>query len=106
MAVHELTTNAVKYGALSVPEGKVSVTWSVKEGEEGNRLTLRWVEEHGPPVEAPEHRGFGMMLIERGLKQDMRAEVKMEFAQEGVRATLVAPLSAQTADQAQSPVGS
>ena len=83
---------------------KVSVTWSVEEGEEGNRLTLKWVEEGGPPVEAPEHRGFGMMLIERGLKQDMRAEVTMEFAREGVRATLVAPLSTNVTDHSSPPI--
>ena len=106
MAVHELTTNAVKYGALSVLEGQVSVTWSVEEGEEGNRLTLKWVEEGGPPVEAPEHRGFGMMLIERGLKQDMRAEVTMEFAREGVRATLVAPVSIDMTDRSHAQLGS
>lgn len=107
MAIHELTTNAVKYGALSVPEGKVSVIWSVENNEEGgNRLTLEWVEQDGPPVEAPEHRGFGTMLIERGLKQDMRAEVTMDFAREGVRAKLTAPLITQTDDQALPKAGS
>ena len=92
MAIHELTTNAVKYGALSMPEGKISVTWQVEKSVDGNRLVLQWVEQGGPPVGVPDHRGFGMMLIERGLKQDMRADVKMEFVPEGVRATLSAPL--------------
>ena len=82
------------------------MTWSVEANEEGNRLTLEWVEEGGPPVEAPEHRGFGMMLIERGLKQDMRAEVTVQFVREGVRATLIAPLSNQMADQTHTQFGS
>jgi len=94
MAVHELTTNAVKYGALSILEGNVKVTWRIEQDSNGDQLVLDWIERDGPPVTAPTHRGFGMTLIERGLKQDMAALVHVDFAVEGVRATLKAPLSA------------
>ena len=94
MAIHELTTNAVKYGALSVPEGDVGVTWRVERRLEEQVLVLDWIERNGPPVAAPDSRGFGMMLIERGLRQDMSAEVEVEFSPAGVRARLRAPLEA------------
>ena len=92
MAVHELTTNAVKYGALSVAEGNVHVTWRTEDVGKSGKLTLDWIETDGPPVVAPERRGFGTTLIERGLKQDMKATVELEFAVEGVRARVSAPL--------------
>lgn len=62
---HELATNAAKYWALSSPEGKISVRWSRSEGE----LKLEWRESEGPPVEAPNHRGFGTRLFLRALDQ-------------------------------------
>ena len=99
MAIHELTTNAVKYGALSVAEGSVSVTWRVEQQADDKELTLEWVESGGPVVAPPTHRGFGTKLIERGLRQDMSAVVTVEFAPAGLRARLRAPLRmGQTAD--------
>jgi two-component system CheB/CheR fusion protein len=92
MAIHELTTNAVKYGALSVPGGLVSVTWQLEQNADGRVLTMDWAESGGPPVSAPERRGFGMTLIERGLRQDMSADVEVDFAAAGVTARLRAPL--------------
>ncbi len=92
MAVHELTTNAVKYGALSAPEGVVNVTWRVEQQRDGHALVLDWSEKGGPQVVPPAHRGFGMTLIERGLKQDMAAEVAIEFAAQGLQVRLQAPL--------------
>jgi two-component sensor histidine kinase len=82
MALHELTTNAVKHGALSVP---------------AETLVLDWVESNGPEVTPPTHRGFGMTLIERGLEQDMSAQVEIDFAVTGVHATVRAPLAPQAA---------
>ncbi len=96
MAIHELTTNAIKYGALSVPGGQVSVTWDVEQTVENRMLTLNWEESGGPTVSPPERHGFGMTLIERGLRQDMSAEVQVEFAVGGVRARLRAPLISGT----------
>jgi two-component system CheB/CheR fusion protein len=97
MALHELTTNAVKYGALSVPEGNLQVSWSVTSGETADLLVLDWLESNGPRVTPPAHHGFGMMLIERGLSQDMSAQVEIDFAVTGVHATLRAPLPPQAA---------
>jgi two-component system, chemotaxis family, CheB/CheR fusion protein len=97
MAIHELTTNAVKYGALSVPEGTVTVTWRREQDSNGNQqLAVDWIESGGPPVTPPAHRGFGMMLIERGLRQDIAAEVEVDFAVGGVRASVRAPLRTGT----------
>jgi len=93
MAVHELTTNGVKYGALSVPEGCVDVSWTIEKIAELNWLVLKWVERNGPPVTPPEHRGFGMTLIERGFAHDVGGEATVEFTPKGVIATLRAPLS-------------
>jgi two-component system CheB/CheR fusion protein len=94
MAIHELTTNAVKHGALSVAEGVVRIAWHVERPPDGEILVLNWNEANGPTVSLPTHKGFGMTLIERGLKQDMSAEVAIDFHREGVRATVRAPLLA------------
>lgn len=91
MAIHELTTNAVKYGALSVPEGNVAVTWHLVPVSDGEELVLRWTESEGPAVVPPSRRGFGTVLIERGLRQDMAADVQIRFASRGVEATVRAP---------------
>jgi len=105
MVVHELTTNAVKYGALSVPEGNVAITWTVEkaDGEKavgekaavGDRLVFQWVERNGPAVTTPDHRGFGMTLIERGFAYDVGGDADVAFASEGVVATLRAPFPAK-----------
>ncbi len=100
MGVHELTTNAVRYGALSILEGNVNVTWRIEQDPDGDQLVVDWIEKDGPPVVVPTHRGFGMTLIERGLKQDMAALVQVKFAVEGVRATLKAPMRAVEAIEA------
>ena len=92
MAAHELTTNAVKYGALSVPEGNVEVSWGVEAARSREWLVLNWVEMNGPTVMLPERRGFGMTLIERVFAHDVGGEVSVDFAPRGVVATLRAPL--------------
>jgi two-component sensor histidine kinase len=92
LAVHELATNAVKYGALSVPEGNVTVSWALEENGSGEQLILHWVEQNGPPVTAPNVRGFGSILIERALAHDMSAQAKIDFLPDGVRATVQAPI--------------
>jgi len=85
LAVHELGTNAVKYGALSCPEGRVRIDWSV---DGGKHAVLRWREEHGPPVHEPTRRGFGARLLERGLTADLGGKPELVFAPEGVVARL------------------
>ncbi len=80
--VNELTTNAVKYGALSDPEGEVDVSWSIDPCPEGRRLTFVWTERNGPPVVAPERRGFGSRIIEAGMP---RSKATLSFHPDGVR---------------------
>ncbi len=88
MAVHELATNAAKYGALSVPEGRVDVKWDAAD----DRLSLVWRERDGPPVVVPTRRGFGSRMIERGLAAELGGTVSIAFAPEGVVCTVEAPL--------------
>jgi len=88
MAVHELATNALKYGGLSVREGSVSVRWTIGEG----RLRLEWREDGGPAVETPKHRGFGTRMIERALAAELGGDVRIDFRPEGVVCTIDAPL--------------
>lgn len=87
MALHELGTNAVKYGALSAPEGRVEISWEVS----GENLHLDWRETGGPPVTMPEQRGFGVKMIERALASDLGGRVKVDFASNGVYCAIVAP---------------
>lgn len=91
MALHELGTNAAKYGALSVDGGRVSLTWSIEGGAE-RRLHLRWAESGGPPVVEPARRGFGSMMIERALSSELQGHVDLEFAPDGLVCTIDAPL--------------
>ncbi|WP_457091813.1 sensor histidine kinase [Microvirga sp. P5_D2] len=93
MALHELATNAVKYGALSNASGTVDLTWEVDVGSTPPRLKLRWQEHGGPPVEAPSRRGFGTRLIERSLAQDLGGEARIEFARTGVICTVDTPIA-------------
>ena len=105
MAIHELATNAVKYGALSVPEGNVAVTWGVEPTDAGDQLVLEWVERDGPAVIAPTARGFGSTLIERALNHDMSAQAKIEFLPDGVRAHVRAPMRNRPNDTSTSSSG-
>lgn len=81
LAFHELTTNAVKYGALSVPSGRIDLRWA----RNGDRFLLQWMESGGPPVASPARRGFGSRLLERSLALDLEGRVRLEFPPEGVR---------------------
>ena len=90
MALHELGTNALKYGALSVEQGSVAVRWSTG----GGRFRLRWEERGGPPVAPPGHRGFGSRMIARGLAAELRGEARIDWRPEGVVCIIDAPLVA------------
>jgi two-component sensor histidine kinase len=92
MALHELATNAAKYGALTSAEGHVDVVWKVEEENGNRRFVLKWVESGGPSVVKPTRRGFGSRLIERALASELQGEVSLEYAPAGVRCTIVAPL--------------
>ena len=84
MAMHELATNAVKYGALSVGSGRVVVRWHIEEAAGGKQLLIEWREQGGPPVTPPERRGFGSVLVERGLAAELRGTAEISFQPEGV----------------------
>ena len=90
MAVHELATNAVKYGALSVETGHVEVSWSVADG----RFRWTWRERGGPRVTAPKHSGFGSRMIERALALQLSGTVAIDYQPGGVVCTIDAPLEA------------
>jgi two-component sensor histidine kinase/FixJ family two-component response regulator len=94
MALHELATNAVKYGALSNEKGRVSISWRTLKEPDGRRLRLEWAEKDGPPVVPPRRKGFGSRLIERGLAQELGGEVKIEYEPQGVWCEINANLDA------------
>lgn len=80
MALHELATNSLKYGALSVDDGRVDIQWDTADG----RFFIEWRETGGPPVAPPAHRGFGTQLIEDIPRRALNAELVHEFAPEGI----------------------
>lgn len=96
MAVHELATNAAKYGALSTEKGQVRVSWSVANSADPARLRLKWMETGGPSVKPPEHQGFGSQLIENIVRYELQADVQREFRAGGVRCTIEFPLTEKT----------
>jgi len=89
MALHELGTNAAKYGALSLPEGRVTINW--RQSDEG-RFNFLWQESNGPAVCPPERQGFGLRMIERALTTDLQGNVTVEFAADGIICRIVAAL--------------
>lgn len=98
MALHELATNAAKYGSLSRDDGQVNVSWSVEKSAEHHRLNLRWEESGGPEVAPPTRRGFGSRLVERALAADLDGHVQLQFPRTGVICTISAPLKAAGGD--------
>ncbi|BAR47245.1 MULTISPECIES: GAF domain-containing protein [Methylobacterium] len=92
LMLHEMTTNAVKYGALSVPDGRVEMSWSIREGDGGPLLRLAWRERGGPPVRLPARKGFGTRLIERGLTGQVGGVLSLDYPPEGVACIVEAPL--------------
>ena len=93
LAVNELATNAVKYGALSKPEGRVDIAWSLESANDaaGQGLVWRWLERGGPQVTEPTRRGFGSFLIERVFSAEFGGSVKVEMLPEGLVCLLMAP---------------
>lgn len=94
LALHELATNAIKYGALSSKTGSVKIAWELvdQDDEAEQMLEMNWREEGGPQVASPENSGFGTRLIGRGVGRDLGADAELEFRPEGVRAKLRSPL--------------
>lgn len=92
MIVHELSTNAFKYGALSNDTGEVAVSWEVKPEADFDALTFTWRESGGPPVEEPAQRGFGSKLIQSGISSRRGTQVDLRFEPEGLVCVLHASL--------------
>ena len=93
MAIHELASNAAKYGSLSEPKGRLVIAWTVTGGSE-RRLRLSWRESGGPRVAGPPaQRGFGTTLIERSMSYEWHAEVERSFAESGVVCTIDLPFT-------------
>lgn len=88
MAIHELATNAVKYGALSTPAGRIRIDWHKNDQGGKTTVSLCWQESGGPPVTPPERTGFGSTLIEQGFAAQLNGKAELDFASDGVKCTL------------------
>jgi two-component system CheB/CheR fusion protein len=91
MALHELATNAAKYGALSAENGRLAISARFEPGD-AQRLCIRWTEQGGPAVESSAPRGFGVRLIEEAIAYEFEGRVKLEFPRDGVRCSIEIPL--------------
>jgi two-component sensor histidine kinase len=87
LALHELATNAGKYGALSTDRGRVDVCWA----SNGDTLTVSWTEREGPPVSAPQRRGFGTIVMEAMTARSVDGTVDLDYAPSGVTWRLTCP---------------
>jgi PAS domain S-box-containing protein len=98
LALHELTTNAVKYGALAQPTGKLEVTWELKAKKRSAEIALEWRESgvSMPAVGSPKRRGYGSELIERALPYQLSAKTQLEFGPDGVRCAILVPISTES----------
>jgi two-component sensor histidine kinase len=93
MSFHELATNATKYGALSVPSGRIRVEWERISDDRSEAVLLTWAESGGPILRPPLRRGFGSILIEHALASEFAGQVQIAFPPQGVICTMRLPLS-------------
>ena len=93
LALHELAVNAAKYGALSVPVGRVVITWNRLENVDGSAVELDWREKLGPKVKARRRKGFGSMVIERNLARALDAKIDLDFNPDGLHCHITIPAS-------------
>lgn len=98
LVFHELATNAIKYGALSVPSGSVEIAWEIDTGQ--HRLRWHWTETCGPPVKMPSRRGMGSRVIEKGLMHEFGGEARIVFDPSGVQCSIDMPLPGHWAAEA------
>ena len=90
LALHELASNAAKYGALSAPTGRVCIQWTIA-GPNNDGIEIVWSEQGGPPVGVPQKHGFGSLVIERNLPRSLESEVELRFLAEGARCRIKIP---------------
>jgi two-component sensor histidine kinase len=95
MAIHELSANATKHGALSTPAGRLVVKWDIIQENGARKLSLEWSESGGPPTQEPARQGFGSTLLQRVLSVQCNAAVEFEIGKAGLRFRMVAPLIEQ-----------
>ncbi len=107
MVFHELTTNAAKYGALSVPSGRIEIRWQAVSGDDAGRPLLRidWIEQGGPAVTEPQRRGFGSKLIAGSIAVEHGGGARLAFEPTGLRCEIIIPLEAATVDFDREPPG-
>ena len=100
LAIHELATNAIKYGALSAPTGKVRISWML-DGNAGasSQLSLNWIEQGGPPATPPSRKGFGHVVIVDMIERSLNGKVAVEFAVEGLKWSVSMPATNLVSDQ-------
>lgn len=101
MILHELATNAAKYGALSSDTGAIDIKWATVDGETGRMLQTVWQESGGPEVRPPHRRGFGSRLIERGIAAELKGNAVVAYEPGGLRCTISIPLAATPAVEVQ-----
>jgi two-component sensor histidine kinase len=92
MVIHELVTNAAKYGALSSPDGRVSVRWDRTGADTGSTLIIIWCELGGPPIAAPHERGYGTTLIRDLIPHELGGTVDLRFPSDGASCKIEIPL--------------
>ncbi|MBV8685432.1 MAG: sensor histidine kinase [Alphaproteobacteria bacterium] len=93
LVVHELESNAVKYGALASPEGRVAVAWSIEPRDGADWLRLEWAEHDGPPCEIPSRKGFGSRMMAKLIGGRLRGAIETDYSPDGLRWRLTAPLA-------------
>ncbi|MEO6113332.1 MAG: HWE histidine kinase domain-containing protein [Sphingomicrobium sp.] len=91
IALNELATNAVKYGAFSNVAGRISIDWTIEHKPEGRWLSLHWREIDGPPVTPPARKGFGSRVLEQGLAHELDGKVKLDYRPDGIVCTIKVP---------------
>lgn len=92
MVVHELSTNAVKYGALSSDEGRIEITWEIDGSGTEPLFLVRWTERNGPPIVAPTYRGFGTTVVTRMVEMSLDGETELDYAPTGLTWKFACPL--------------
>ena len=100
LALHELSTNAAKYGALSVPEGRVAVRWRALPEAPKPQLLFEWREHGGPPVSNPSRRGFGTRFVVGSISSELQGTARLDFNADGLLCTMQIPLAAALAGEA------
>lgn len=100
LAIHELATNAAKYGALSTPAGRIYITWSIAQTNGSGQFSFRWQERGGPPVSPPSQKGFGSAVLEHVMSEYCDVPPRIEFTSGGVSYEISGNLDSLSEQQA------